>query len=98
MQNLLRSILEAGAPRHHDVVLDVGVMTDLFVNAHIHNHYNMCILTKDYNKNITTIKLLTISHMTMFVENSVHIQNNGPVINQFTVMSSFTKHTHTVQV
>jgi len=39
-----------------------------------HNPYNLFILTIVYSKNLTTSKLLTIEHMTMFVVKSIHIQ------------------------
>ena len=44
-----------------------------------HNPYNMFILTIDFSKNSTKIKLLTIEHMAMFVVKSIVIQINGKV-------------------
>jgi len=38
------------------------------------------ILTIDYSKNFTTMALLTIEHTAMFVVKSIHIQNNGQVM------------------
>ena len=46
-----------------------------------HNPYNLIILTIDYRKNFTTMKLLTIEHMAMFVVKSYYIQINGQVRN-----------------
>ena len=42
-----------------------------------YNPYNLFILTKDYSKNFTTNKVLTIGHMLMFVVKSINIQING---------------------
>ena len=42
-----------------------------------HNPYNLLILTIDYSKNLTTSKLLSIGHMTMFVVKSIVIQIIG---------------------
>jgi len=35
--------------------------------------YDMFFLTKDYSKNFTTMLLMTIEHMTMFVVKYIHI-------------------------
>jgi len=47
-----------------------------------HNPYNLFILTIDYSKNFTTVKLLTVTveHMAMFVVKYIHIQINGHVM------------------
>ena len=37
------------------------------------------ILTIDYSKNFTTMLLLTIEHMAMFVDKFIHIRINGQV-------------------
>jgi len=44
-----------------------------------HNRYNLFILTIYYSKIFTTMKLLTIEHMAMFLVKSIHIQIIGQV-------------------
>jgi len=44
-----------------------------------HNAYNLFILTIDYSKNFTTMKLLTIELMAMFVVRSILFQMNGQI-------------------
>jgi len=44
-----------------------------------HNPYNLFTITVDLSMNFTTMKLLTIEHMVMFVVKSIHIQSNGQV-------------------
>ena len=46
----------------------------------VHNPYNLFILTIVYSKNLTTSYLLTIEHMAMFVDKSIHIQINDQVM------------------
>jgi len=41
-----------------------------------HNPYNPYVLTIYYSKNLTTVQMLIIEHMAMFVVKSIHIQMN----------------------
>ena len=42
-----------------------------------HNPYNLFISTIDYSTDFTTMQLLTIEHMVMFVVMSIDVQING---------------------
>jgi len=42
-----------------------------------HTPYNLLILTNDYSKTLTTMKMLPLGCMTMFVVTSILIQING---------------------
>jgi len=63
--------------------LKLYAMNKYFVGFLMHrsiagyNHYNLFILTKDYSKNFTTNKVLTIGHMSVFVVKCIVIQING---------------------
>jgi len=61
-----------------------------------HYTYNLFISTIDYSTDFTTIQLLTIEHMVMFVVISIVVQINGQVygsINCSIISYSILKHT-----
>jgi len=56
--------------------------------------YILFIATTDYSKNFTTMQLLIIEHIAIYVVKSIHIQNNSKIIDKSKDISATDNHDH----